>query len=526
MEHESIVPAPSLASAASSPAGRDERVSSSELASLVDELGDPVVLASLLASEGRFRIRYANTAFARLVDTAVDGLLDRPLDELLSPLARRDVTGELARAARGRLTVSLGDLGRSGRRSKRDFEVTAFPLDGDPAGPASVAFLLRDVTDVRQEQRASERDRKRLEKLVGERTACLEEFHERLRLTERLASIGTLGAGLCHDMNNLLMPIRGHLDAMEALGLLDEQGEHLWSVREAIDYLQQLTNGLRLFALNPDDPEAEAGVVEIPGWWQQLRALLARTIPAEIEFDVEFDDDLPPVGIALHRLTQAALNLLLNAVDSIDGRGRICLRGTAADDKRFVRLAVSDSGRGMSREAQQHALDPFFTTKSRGQSTGLGLSLVHGIVHSAGGRVDIESELGSGTTVTLHLPTASDEVEEAGAARDGGRAVVTINDQRISACFSSFLSSAGFDVDRENDSGCLETAAVWVTDTSGKALAEARRLVDAASSCRIVAYGERSDAWNETGTTVIDRREGLVGIRTAIQQLLLAAEEQ
>ena len=219
---------------------------------------------------------------------------------------------------------------------------------------------------------------------MGERTARLEEFHERLRRTERLASIGTLGAGLCHDMNNLLMPIRGHLDAIEASGLLDEQGEHLWSVREAIDYLQQLTNGLRLFALNPDDPEAEAGVVDVARWWRQLRPLLARTIPEEIDFDVEFEHDLPPVGIALHRLTQAALNLLLNAVDSIDGRGRVSLRGSATDDGRFVRLSVSDSGRGMSREAQQHALDPFFTTKSRGQSTGLGLSLVHGIVHKRG----------------------------------------------------------------------------------------------------------------------------------------------
>jgi len=220
------------------------------------------------------------------------------------------------------------------------------------------------------------------------------------------------------------------------------------------------------------------------------------------------------------------LNLLLNAVDSIDGRGQISLTAVSTDDGRFVRLAVADSGRGMSREDQQHALDPFFTTKSRGQSTGLGLSLVHGIVHSAGGRVDIESERGSGTTVTLHLLTASDSADEKGAVRDGGRAVVTINDHRISACFASFLASAGFEVDRDSSSGRLDSAAVWVTETSGKALTLARRLADGSSTCRIVAYGKRSDAWDETGATVIDRREGLVGIRTAIQQLLLAAQDQ
>ena len=128
--------------------------------------------------------------------------------------------------------------------------------------------------------------------------------------------------------------------------------------------------------------------------------------------------------------------------------------------------------------------------------------------------------------MTLHLPTASHDAEETGSARDGGHAVVTIRDQRISACFASFLASAGFDVHRDNGSGHLDNATVWVTDTSGKALAEASRMVEAASNCRIVAYGERSDAWDEIGATVIDRREGLVGIRAAIQQLLLAAQDQ
>ena len=182
-------------------------------------------------------------------------------------------------------------------------------------------------------------------------------------------------------MNNLLMPIRGHLDAIEAAGLRDDQSEHLWSVREAVDYLQQLTNGLHLFALDPDHPGAEPGATDIADWWRQLRPLLARTIPARITLEVDLPDGLPPVAVTMHRLTQAMLNLIINAVDAIARSGEIRLWAQATDDRRFVKLGVSDNGRGMSQAAQRHALDPFFTTKTRRQSTGLGLSLVHGVVH-------------------------------------------------------------------------------------------------------------------------------------------------
>ncbi len=499
-------------------------VSPEDLVVAVERLDDPIVLTGPPAADGRLAIRYVNAAAVRLAGRDAGALVGRPLDETLAALGTHELLDHAGPPRHGRLTIAADPDARPRRQSRREFELTAYPLRDEPETSGYVV-LFRDVTDLRRERRTSERDRRRLERLVRERTAKLEEFHERLRRTERLASIGTLGAGLCHDMNNLLMPIRGHLDAIERAGLGDEQAEHLWSVREAIDYLQQLTDGLRLFALDPNDQGAESGTCRIGDWWGQLRPLLARTIPARIAFRVDLDGTLPPVGVAVHRLTQAVLNLLLNAVDAIDGRGEIRLAAAPTDDGRFVRLSVADTGRGMTRNAQQHALDPFFTTKTRSQSTGLGLSLVHGIIHGAGGRVDIVSEIGAGTTVTLNVPAASPEETGAneGATGGGGLAVVTIADERISACFASFLRSAGFAVDA-NGTQRLEVAAVWVTDASGRALTRARRLGETAPSCRVVAYGQRSDGWDDVGATVIDRRDGLEGIREAIQKLMLLAE--
>ena len=113
----------------------------------------------------------------------------------------------------------------------------------------------------------------------------------------------------------------------------------------------------------------------------------------------------------------------------------------------------------------------------------------------------------------------------AGPDEVGGVAVVTIEDSRISACFTSFLRSAGFEV-REPGHDHLDAAAVWVTDASSPALGRARRLEDVNPACRVVAYGRRSTAWDEVGATIIDKREGLEGIREGIERLILAAEEQ
>src|SRR5690606_29843934 len=159
--------------------------------------------------------------------------------------------------------------------------------------------------------------RDRLEELVQERTAELQASHERLRLAERMASIGTLATGLGHDMGNLLLPIRCRLDAMEARQLPPGFREDIEAIRQSAEYLQQLTNGLRLLALDPDEATASGGRTDLSAWWRDVVALFKNALPKHVGLNLRIPPGLPHAALAPHRLTQAVLNLVNNAGEAL-----------------------------------------------------------------------------------------------------------------------------------------------------------------------------------------------------------------
>ena len=256
---------------------------------------------------------------------------------------------------------------------------------------------------MRQNRAELSRHRDHLEELVAERTAELQASHERLRLAERLASVGTLAAGLGHDMNNVLFPVLCRLDALDAAGLGDQAAEEVAQVRQSIEYLQQLSDGLRLLVLDPDDQDASRHTTDLRSWADEVAPLFRAAMPRDATLEFELPEDAPPIAVAPHRLTQAVYNLVVNAGEAISGHGTVRIRAEARDEGRVVRVSVTDNGNGMTAEVAGRALEPFFTTKKRHLSTGLGLALVHGVAGSAGGSVDIDSSLGVGTTVALNL---------------------------------------------------------------------------------------------------------------------------
>ncbi|MCC6659508.1 MAG: PAS domain S-box protein [Phycisphaerales bacterium] len=324
-----------------------------------------------------------------------------------------------------------------------------------------------------QRKRAEEeldKYRCRLEEKVDERTRSLKEAQEKLRMADRLASIGTLAAGLGHDMNNVLMPVRARLNAIRAerAGLSIGVRKHIDTITKSIAYLQQLADGLHFLAMDPENDDGDAGTTDLAAWWAQTGPVLTKAVPKHMKVTASIPSTLPRVAIAPHALTQAVLNLIVNAGDAIpadrkrrQGLARISAvavgAGPAGEER--VRLSVTDNGRGMNEETRRRAFDIFFTTKARGVGTGLGLPLVRRVVEHAGGSVDIESELGRGTTMSMTFPAArAIDQDPGGVVR---RAVVSIGDGRAAGLIRHLLEAAGFSTAISQAPG---DASVWVVD--------------------------------------------------------------
>lgn len=345
----------------------------------------------------------------------------------------------------------------------------------------------------------------------------LRDSQERLRSADRLASIGTLTAGLGHDMNNVLFPLRCRLDAVDWSRLSPESQGILISVRDAVTYLQQLSDGLRLLAADPNDPEASHAATDLDQWWSQVSPLIRGALREGMRLEEGLTRGLPAIRVQPHRLTQAVLNLVVNAVEATRDSSPIELSARRVPGNDAIEIAVRDQGSGMTEEVRLRVLEPFYTTKRRGISTGLGLSLVHGVMKSAGGTVDIDSAPEQGTTVRLRFPRAKACERDAGAP--DRRAVVTVRDARTSGWVTSLLSAMGFTV-RRDINGELPSADVWITEATAENLSKARRAVEFMPGASIIAVGEASDEWERLGAVIIEQGSDLSRIKQVVQQSL------
>ncbi|HMN41267.1 MAG TPA: PAS domain S-box protein [Phycisphaerales bacterium] len=377
--------------------------------------------------------------------------------------------------------------------------------------------------------RAESADNGRLHELLAEQTAALQSAHLRLRSSDRLASIGALAAGLGHDMNNVLLPVRAHLEAAQAMTLMPEIRDHIDAVRKSVAYLQQLADGLHFLALDTEGEDAERSATDLGVWWAQVGPMLTKAVPRHVRVTVSLPADLPKVGVAAHGLTQAVLNLFVNAGEAIPpptspGKGRagvVGLRATREKRGTHVRLEVADNGKGMSAEIQRRAFEMFYTSKTRGMGTGLGLPLVARVVGRAGGTVDIASRPGEGTTVMVRLPVAGIDGSSA-PRRDDARAVVALQDQRAAALIRHLLDVAGVRVTPGDDPGGAD---VWVLEPTGAALDRARRWRTRHPHGRLVLFGKAhpgsARGWKSLDPITIEGRDDLDAIGAALARAVV-----
>ena len=265
----------------------------------------------------------------------------------------------------------------------------------------NLAFMFGVILNERRQRDENERTLANLEALVAARTAALVESERRQAESRQLESLGRLAGGVAHDMNNVLGAILAlasyDLDACPALSPLHSD---LDTIAKAAERGGHMVKSLLAFARQAPLAEAE---VDLNAVLQEVVRLLERTTPARIRLVSELEPRLRPMRGDAHALTSAVMNLCINAVDAMADGGTLTLstRNAAGGG---IELQVQDTGSGMTPEVQRRAMEPFFTTKELGEGTGLGLAMVYGTVQAHQGQMTLQSELGTGTCVTLAFP--------------------------------------------------------------------------------------------------------------------------
>ncbi|MCC4038928.1 response regulator [Escherichia coli] len=255
----------------------------------------------------------------------------------------------------------------------------------------------------------------RTSRLLKEKTTQMEiaqterqGLEEALLHSQKLKAVGQLTGGLAHDFNNLLAVIIGSL---ELVNTESPDAPRIQRAQQAAERGALLTQRLLAFSRKQSlHPQA----IELKTLLEELSELMRHSLPATLTLEIEAQSPAWPAWIDVSQLENAIINLVMNARDAMEGltgtlkirtwNQRVTRSGGQRQD--MVALEVIDHGCGMSQEVKDQVFEPFFTTKQTGSGSGLGLSMVYGFVRQSGGRVEIESAPGQGTTVRLQLPRA------------------------------------------------------------------------------------------------------------------------
>ena len=217
--------------------------------------------------------------------------------------------------------------------------------------------------------------------------------------SDRLVSLGQLAAGVAHEINTPLANIMLIAESVRRRTFDSWTRGRIDSLLHQTESAARIVRGLLDYARRP---EAKVGEVDLADSVRSVVSFLQGKQSAEVEVNVMVPDERLLIRGDRDQILQVITNLMNNAYDALNVPGRIDVRLTA--DPNWVHLAVTDNGTGIPPEARAHLFEPFFTTKPEGKGTGLGLAICIGIVESHGGMIDVESEVGKGSTFTVHLP--------------------------------------------------------------------------------------------------------------------------
>ncbi|MFI5336960.1 MAG: PAS domain S-box protein, partial [Opitutales bacterium] len=243
-------------------------------------------------------------------------------------------------------------------------------------------------------------------------------LEDQLRQAQKMESLGTLAGGIAHDFNNIIAVINGYAEFAQIN--TGDAAAIQKSVREIKRAAQRATGLVRQILTFSRKADIKFTALDLNQQTRDITALLAETFPRNINFTFAFDSNLPPLLADQNQLQQIILNLCVNSRDAMPAGGTITVSTSTVDgqsapavlpnSRPYACLTIADTGTGMSPEVRARIFEPFFTTKAVNKGTGLGLAVVYGIVTSHGGTIEVESEVGVGSTFNVFLPLADTAV--------------------------------------------------------------------------------------------------------------------
>ena len=308
-------------------------------------------------------------------------------------------------------------------------------------------------------------------------------LEKQLNQAMKMEAIGTLAGGIAHDFNNILSAVLGYAEMVDIQ--LDENDPAREDVAQIITAGHRATDLIRQILTFSRQEEEELRPVKLQFILKEALKLLRSSLPSSIELYQEIDSSCGSVMADPTSIHQVLINLCTNAKQAMEGsRGKLTVRlveqGITDKGKRFpvhveqdrwVALIVSDTGCGMDAQVKERIFDPFFTTKKKGQGTGLGLSVVHGIVKSHGGEIVVESKPGRGTTFHVFFPLVKTEEQPAEydshlEVTGGTERIVLVDDEPLLVdLMERSLSLLGYRVDSFTDSFA---ALSWIKEHAEK----------------------------------------------------------
>jgi PAS domain S-box-containing protein len=382
-----------------------------QLSTLIESSDDAIIGTDLTGT-----VTVWNPAAERLFGyTASEMIENNAADRMIAPVHEEEVD---------RIAEQLSQGGTVRRfeteRLRKDGTLIAVSLSisvvHDGRGrPIGTLAIMHDITARKRAESKLRAARDELERRVEERTANLQEAARRLkkevaekqaaqaelRRSERLAAVGTLAAGIAHELNNPLGLITLELhhalahtgDPIQVRGSLEE-------IERDAKRCSEIVSSVLRFSRNEASDKCPGDLNE--SLRKAVRLAAETRGDSDIRIETFLAQPLPRIRMNAAEVEQVLVNLINNAAQASYSGSRI--RVSTASDKDGVRLCVRDEGRGMSETQRARACDPFYTTRTHEGGTGLGLSICHGIVAEHGGRIEIESSVGQGTAVTVTFP--------------------------------------------------------------------------------------------------------------------------